>query len=79
MGARGRQAFEIRGLKLASSIWVKDALSEDELRRALALGLLTQNRDDSLAWRTIVQALPGVGQKALEKLVSLRSGNACRR
>lgn len=67
-------AFEIRGLKLASSVWVREVLAEDELRRAIALGLLTQNREDSLAWRTLIDAIPGFGQKALGRLVALRNG-----
>lgn len=68
-------ALGIRGLRVASSVWVADALAEAELRRVIALGLLSQNRDDALAWRTVISAVPGIGQAALETIVAAREGS----
>lgn len=61
-----RPVLDGRGITLASTEWVKDALQEDELRRGIALAHLALDRTDSLAWWTLLHLTPRVGYSFVE-------------
>lgn len=61
-----RPALEKRGVALASTDWVKEALNDEELRRGLAVAHLALNREDSLSWWTLLYLTPGVGDRFMK-------------
>lgn len=65
-----------RGVPVANSEWVDDALAEPEVRRILALGRLVDSPDDSLAWMAWLHQTDGIGWSTLYQLydTALRSG-----
>lgn len=58
-----RARFEERGIGIASTDWVEDTLSEDEVRRGIALGYLArpETREDSLSWWGLLHLTQDVG------------------
>ena len=63
-----RPTFDARGILIASATWVEDALRDDALIRLRASAHLSVDLDDSLAWMTLIELEPFLGNVLLDAL-----------
>lgn len=59
-------ALVAAGVEIAPGVDVKAALSDPGVRTSLAVGQLSQNLHDSLAWRALMMVTPGIGEKTVD-------------
>ena len=72
-GASLATAFEEKGLALADTEWVTRALTEEGVRKAIAVAQLAENPRDSMAWWALIEKLTnGVGQSFTKYVQSAR-------
>ncbi len=65
-----RPHFESNGIQMVDTGWVDRGMSDEQLRRALAIARLAVERPDSLAWWTLLHLTPGVSQAFIDFVVS---------
>lgn len=58
--------FKQLDIPMAPLVDVDAILADRGVRKALALGQLAGNIDDSLAWRSLIEVTPGVGKAAVD-------------
>jgi DNA helicase-2/ATP-dependent DNA helicase PcrA len=70
-----RPKLEENGMAIASDAWVDRAISDVGLLRLRALAHLSSDIDDSLAWMTLIELEPQLGEKAMDALYQAVSGD----
>src|SRR5258708_37184373 len=65
-----KQGLEKLKIPFADADWVKVLLAERENRRALALFRLLVNKEDSLAWATLLTTREGIGDGLIDTVYS---------
>jgi DNA helicase-2/ATP-dependent DNA helicase PcrA len=63
-----RPALEANGIAIASDAWLDRAVRDQGLLRLRALAHLSSDLDDSLAWMTLIELEPLLGEKAMDAL-----------
>lgn len=66
--------FDKLGLPMMRAVNITEALGEPALRRIIALGHLAGNRQDSLAWWSLLKLSPGVGTVFINAILSVAEG-----
>jgi len=66
-----RVGFEALDIPIASDMWVTGALRAPALRRLRSMAYLAMNRDDSLAWMTLLELQPRIGEPTVDAVYSV--------
>lgn len=61
-----QDAFDKHGVPVAPPVDLSAVLADRGVRKALAIGQLTRNLYDSLAWRALLKVTPGIGDAAVD-------------
>jgi DNA helicase-2/ATP-dependent DNA helicase PcrA len=63
-----RPAFAARGIEIASDAWVKEALSDRNLRRTRAIANLVISPGDPLSWMTLLKLTHGISDAVIDTI-----------